>query len=338
VFFPSSHDGYEIFIDDSSDWQQQVMESPYFFIHRGCLSFLCRHTNITPQTLTDSLFGSESPHRQWGAEGNLGLLKYVKYELMDQRYGQFFEYAISTLDTSTGQFWDDPESMSDMQWALARPTVFPLLRPTSSFGVMKRTPPASSSLARLITIPELLNAIIERVVEITDQELADRVLNHPSIHDATCLKLVTCTLLALSQVSSFFAMAILQECQGLFLRLARLYGWMLPVTPAEWASWPNARPLDLRLSTPFDWRAYVVTHLREEDPHARSRRRIYGMVTQFVKGTVDNDGRTWNVGKPNYRPDFEPPEPWGWEFADDELNDVDEVEEMVNMKEDEGVA
>jgi hypothetical protein len=251
---------------------------------------------------------------------------------MDERCDQGFDYAIEKRDPATQLSWYDPDTMDDMNWVLARPTVFPLLLPSPApFNFSASTSMTSSNApwAQLFAVPELLDAILEDAVGITAEQLADETHGGSSMmENPACLKSATSTLLALAQVNSFFAQAILQERQGLFLRIARLYGWMLPATPAEWVAWPNPRPLDLRLSTPFDWRAYVLTHLRGDDPHTKSRRRIYGMVTQFVKGTVDTHGRTWSVGEPGYRPGFAPPTPWSWELGDVEMDEADYVQQM----------
>jgi hypothetical protein len=308
---------------ERTDWQETTSH-PYRCIHRGCLSTLCRRTNADSRLVWEGLTPARHRSPQGSVPGRFcdyavdqGLIDHLTYR--NTRAGQSFEYV--QRREINGVYCYDPASMDELQWLLARPDVFPELRTsTPCTCTMRNVTDESAPCMRVFTMPELLDAILGFLVDISDEALADAVMELESDeHDPAPVLQSTTTLLALSEASQFFFHAVVCERQGVFLRLARLYGWMLPATPADWASWTNEQPLDLCLGTRFDWRQYVLQHLRGEDPHASSRRRIFSMVTQCVKG-VDNSQqseRGWalQVGEPGYRPGLVTPKAWSWEIA-----------------------
>jgi hypothetical protein len=309
-----------------TDWQQTTSH-PYRCIHRGCLSTLCRRTNANPRLAWEGLTPVDDRSPELNDPGSFsdyitdhGLIDKLTYHY--DRTGQSFDYV--QWCQVDGVDYYDLASLDELQWILARPDVFPKLQTRMPCTCTVRSViDESVPSMRVFTVPELLNTILSFLLDISDQALADAVMELESDeHDPAPVVQSTATLLALSEVDWFFFHTVVCERQGLFLRLARLYGWMLPATPADWASWRSEQPLDSRLGTRRDWREYVLQHLRGEDPHAKSRRRIFSMVTQCVKGVDSNSnsqmpGWQWalQVGEPGYRPGFTVPKAWSWEIT-----------------------
>ncbi|KAJ7652597.1 hypothetical protein B0H17DRAFT_1147339 [Mycena rosella] len=319
---PCEQDDYgAIIIEGSSDWQDDAER--FLRIHRGCLSFVCRRLSITPRVLWESLYQPGADYLRYGEAGN-GLLYCLKYYEMDGRNGQEFGYAVSQQTAREGEpdcvdRWDDPESMEATAWILSRPNCLPIPAVTAPHVNSESSSPAECM--KIFGVPELLNLVLSTIVEVTPRDAARELKESAAVFDPPSLLSATRTLLSLSQVDHFFHAAITRHRQGLFLRLALQYGWMLPCAPAEWTSWRDrAGPeLDsLRLEQPLDWRAYLLGFLRKEDRVVRSRWRMHRMAVQCARGrarpaTDTSAAWRWSVGELGSRSGVAPPEAWAWE-------------------------
>ncbi|KAG7099985.1 hypothetical protein E1B28_001778 [Marasmius oreades] len=132
------------------------------------------------------------------------------------------------------------------------------------------------------------------------------------------------TLLSLSQVDRWFYHALIRDRQSVFLQAIRNFGWMLPCTPADWtdSKWPMDLTTQTHLSqqTHLDWRGYMITCLRRDDPHVLNRWRFNMMAVQFARGTdrYSNENYPdwfWNAGKLGAKSSLEKPEPEVWELS-----------------------
>ncbi|EIN08809.1 hypothetical protein PUNSTDRAFT_143517 [Punctularia strigosozonata HHB-11173 SS5] len=316
-------DSGTIYINGSSDWQDQP--GRYVRIHRGCLSFLCRRVNITPRQLWESLYETGSDYLQYGEAGQ-GLLYCLKYYDMEGRNGQEFGYAIARQtakedDPETVDRWDDPDTMEDTAWLLSRPMVLPIPE------ALDVCPPATSPAeinqrapwSKVFGVPELFNAILSAVVDLPLSVVAEELLEDATVFDPPSLVSATGTTLALCEVNHFFHDAIIRHRQGLFLRLAWQYGWVLPSTPMEWEAWKDGlNAIDLRLDQSYDWRSYLLMFLRKEDRHVKNRWRMHRMSLQYARGrarpaTESTPAWRWNVGELGIRGCLSPPQRWSWE-------------------------
>ncbi|KAK7062879.1 hypothetical protein VNI00_000376 [Paramarasmius palmivorus] len=312
--------GVEIDGKDTEEWNPQ--DQPFLRIHRHCLSFVCRHNALTPQELWESLYGPNADYKKFGGLGN-GLLYCVKYLDMTGRPEQFFGYAAKrAYEEFKGPkpkevcTWLDPDSMEDTKWILSSPNRLPKPQPLAPSTIQ---PPDVAS-KRLFDVPELLNAILEELVYLPVEVAVEEIKNSTmEVYDPPSAVTAARALLSLAQVDRWFYRAIIRERQGLFLRATHNFGWMLPSTPADWSQWPeNLNPLSFTLSQDIDWRAYLLTFLRKEDVHVRSRWRLHRMAVQFAKG-VDGVWAAkwhWHSGRLGVRPSLEKPEPEEWEKQD----------------------
>ncbi|KAF8210593.1 hypothetical protein K438DRAFT_1904035 [Mycena galopus ATCC 62051] len=251
-----------IIIDGSSDWQGDD-PGRYLRIHRGCLSFLCRHLCITPKLFWESLYQPGSDYLRYG-EGEIGLLYCLKYYDMDGRNGQEFGYAVTQQtpredDPDCVDRWDDPDSMEDTAWILSRPTCL-------TIPAVIETSQPNTPLEPIFGVPELLNLV-------SPHDVAKELKESAADFDAPSLISATQSLLAFCQVNRFFHAAIIHHRQGLFLLLASH-------TPADWKEWRDRSGpgFDLRLDQPLDWRAYLLTFLRKEDRVVKNRWRFHRMA------------------------------------------------------------
>lgn len=306
---------------------------PFLLIHSACLSFLCRHTGITPRELWESFYKENSCYQMYGGELN-GLLYCVNYYDMQERSAQDFQYALKRYgpppehpnlpETS----WLDPESMEDTKWLLARPTRLPTPKTLQSSPVKA----SAVKCRKVFDTNELLDMILSYIVDIPSEvvktELERNNQNDPSspsqmIFEAPSATTAAKTLLSLAQVDRWFYSAIIYKRQNLFLRALRNFGWMLPFTPADWNdnSWTKHVLADTSSSrqSEIDWRHYMLTCVEKTDPHVRNRWRFHRMATQFARGTnryrsEEHPDWFWNAGSLGFKPSLEKPEPEIWEL------------------------
>ncbi|KAM0517089.1 hypothetical protein ACHAPE_005201 [Trichoderma viride] len=317
----------------------------FLLIHPACLSFLCRHTSITPRELWESFYKENSCYQMYGGELN-GLLYCVNYYDMQERSGQDFQYALERQwpplerpDLPQTR-WFDPKSMEDTKWLLARPTRLPApktLQPSLvKASVVKRR--------KVFDTNELLDIILSYIVDIPSQVLkhelqrnkrhqdpnnsGDPNQNNPSsrphnIFEAPSAITAAKTLLSLAQVDRWFYDAIIYKRQNFFLRALRNFGWMLPFTPADWNdnSWTKDVLADTSSSrqSEIDWRHYMLTCVEKTDPHIRNRWRFHKMAIQFARGTnryrsEEHPDWFWNAGSLGFKPSLDKPEPEIWEL------------------------
>ncbi|KAJ6591155.1 hypothetical protein DFH09DRAFT_1306782 [Mycena vulgaris] len=312
-----------VIIEGSSDWEQEDDTERFLHIHRGCLSFACRRLGITPRLLWESLYQPGVDYLRYGG-GEIGLLYCLEYYEMDGRNGQEFGYAIRRQTPRAGEpncvdRWDDPDSMEDTAWILTRPTSLPIP------AIIEASPPTIISglpadCMKVFDIPELLDLVLSTIIEVPPSVRATELKESGTNFDPPCLISATQSLLALCQVNHFFHDAVTRHRQGLFLRLALQYGWMLPSTPADWREWRarSGPELDMCLEQPLDWRGYLLTFLRKKDRAVRNRWRMHRMTVQFARGrarlaTATEPSWRWSVGQLGLRSSIVPPEEWAWE-------------------------
>ncbi|KIJ55497.1 hypothetical protein M422DRAFT_24069 [Sphaerobolus stellatus SS14] len=163
MYDPTAHPGCISFPDGS---QRLSDESGPFVIHRGCLSFLCRRINASPQQIWDSLYLPGSDYLHYSSF-HPTLLYCLRYLEMDGRNGVKFGYHIPAVEEwkECIDEWYDRPSMVDLNWILARPTVFPAV-PTILNSIV---PPVASIPSRapcmkVFDIPELLDLILDHII------------------------------------------------------------------------------------------------------------------------------------------------------------------------------
>jgi hypothetical protein len=279
------------------------------------------------------MFDSSEKSGDW--EDQQGLVGRLQYPNMLGRAEQMFNYVLRKYDEATEEHFYDTNSMGEMHWILARPDAFPpvdLLKPCTC---QKASSPARSSLLRVLATPELADHILDYLVDISEHDLATGILDMSSFEeDPQMVTQVSMTILGLMLVNRWTFHLVACERQGLFLRVARLYGWMLPATARDWAAWSGLSKIDVSPDTALDWRGYLLKHLREETPHIRSRRRIYNMITQCVRGNDDAGNSAWRVGTLGYRPGFSAPLTWEWELTEaEEGTDVEPEHKASGLEE-----
>ncbi|KAK1229029.1 hypothetical protein PQX77_007931 [Marasmius sp. AFHP31] len=319
---PCSADSYGgVEINGSDDWNKE--DQSFVRIHRVCLSFFGRRTELPPQAFWESLYSPNSDYLRFGEPGNglLWTLQQLKYHDMEDRAGQSFAYALerqtpSKDDPDNVDRWFDPETMKDTAWILSRPTLLPPPKPLPESPAIQ--PPATDS-RRLFGVQELLDTILKELITVPDEDILNELKDRNTLDPPSVVKAAQ-FLLSLAQVDRWFYRAIIINRQGLFLRLASRFGWMLPCTPADWSSWPaELTPLSPALSQPFDWRAYLLTCVRKEDPHIRNRWRFHKMAVKCARGLAwkmpsDGNGlRRWRAGELGVPSALEKPEPLPWE-------------------------
>ncbi|KAK7033590.1 hypothetical protein VNI00_012827 [Paramarasmius palmivorus] len=312
---PAYCDSYgAIEIDGTEDWN--VRDENFLRIHRICLSFLCRRLSITPRELWESLYAPESIYFLHYNRPGEQLLPYFHYHDMEGRNKQFFGYAVKKIDTARQRWVNDTESMDQTSWILARPNLLPAPEPLL---------PSSVSLScqcsvRTFDIPELFDAILDSIVFVSSETIAAELLEDRRNFDSPSAILAARALLSLVQVDRWFYHAIVQERQGLFLRAAHNFGWMLPCTPADWCEWPRElSPIKFDLLQQYDWRAYLLAFLRKDNAHVRNRWRFQMMTSNFSRGITrfTRDYSTviwrWNVGRLGVKTSLEAPRAETWE-------------------------
>ncbi|KAM0473661.1 hypothetical protein ACHAPX_008066 [Trichoderma viride] len=313
----------------------------FLLIHPACLSFLCRHTGITPRELWESFYKEDSCYQMYGGELN-GLLYCVNYYDMQERSGQDFQYALERQwpplerpDLPQTR-WFDPKSMEDTKWLLARPTRLPTPK-TLQPSLVKAS---AVNRRKVFDTNELLDIILSYIVDIPSEVLKHELQrNRPNnssdpnqddtssrpqnIFEAPSAITAAKTLLSLAQVDRWFYDAIIYKRQNFFLRALRNFGWMLPFTPADWNdnSWTKDVLADTSSSrqSEIDWRHYMLTCVEKTDPHIRNRWRFHRMAIQFARGTnryrsEEHPDWFWNAGSLGFKPSLDKPEPEIWEL------------------------
>ncbi|GJJ16084.1 hypothetical protein Clacol_010363 [Clathrus columnatus] len=239
----------------------------------------------------------------------------------------------------TYDLWDDPDSMKELQWLLARPTVFPVVSPLSP-TIALGSSPSQAPCMKVFNVLELFDIIIDYIVgpdipqlaekletfdcivgqDVSQTQLASELqANDSDAFTPSCIIQTTKTIFALLQVNKSLYTTFLRHRQNIFLRIAWMHGWMLPFTPRDWKNWPNGifhNGSVLKVGHNQDWRTYLLTFLRKEDVHVRNRWRFHKMAVQFGRGQSMAEF-CWRsqVGDVDFRPDVKKaPEPWCWEM------------------------
>jgi hypothetical protein len=271
------------------------------------------------------MFSPGSDYARYGGNGN-GLMYCIEYYDMKGRNEQFFGYAVDMRTPSKDQpggadHWHDVESMEDTKWLLARPTAFPVVLPLVRPRIVS-TQDNNTACSRALMIPEILGLILLQLIypEPQDVLVAETLAGDSTIPSS--LALATRTLFSFLSLNRYFYATIMDQ-QDLFLRLAWQHGWMLPVSPLDWKTWPNG-PLisdDNRIccQPDRDWRGYLLTFLRKEDPHVRNRWRFHRMHVQFARGKKRRQQEgvlpwKWCSGELAVLNSLTPPQPWFWEI------------------------
>ncbi|KAG7093375.1 hypothetical protein E1B28_007055 [Marasmius oreades] len=299
-------------VNGDTRWNQERIR--FLIIHRICLSFLCRRLAVSPKTVWESCYAPESDYRHYG--GGQGLLHCVQYYDMENRNGQFFSYVVGrslSRADSPDEMWYcyDLESMTDTAWILSRPNILPQPKPLALAPVFEEL----ASGPRLFDVPELLDAVLVEIMSVSSDDIV-REERDNAVRDSPSVTAVVRTILSLSLVNRWFYRAIIHDRQGLFVRLASTFGWMLPCTPADWSNWPSElTPLSFSLTQPYDWREYLLTCLRKENPHVRNRWRFHRMTIQFARGRTGKGTFRWSVGKLGVPSDLDEPKPELWELG-----------------------
>ncbi|KAM0263914.1 hypothetical protein ACHAQJ_000949 [Trichoderma viride] len=329
-------DGVEDKLHSGSDF--------FLLIHPTCLSFLCRHTNITPRELWESFYKENSCYRMYGGGLN-GLLYCVDYYNMQERSGQSFEYALERHsppserpDLPQGR-WVDPNSMEDTKWLLARPTRLPAPKALQPSTVKS----SAVTCRKVFDTNELFDIILGYIVDIPTDVLKNELEQNKQsqnldqlgnanksgkrrildIFEAPSAIVAAQTLLSLAQVDRWFHDAIIYKRQTFFLQALRNFGWMLPFTPADWSD--NSWAVEILADTSslrqdeFDWRHYMLTCVRKDDAHIRNRWRFHKMATQFARGTnryrsEEHPDWFWNAGNLGFKTSLDKPKPEAWEL------------------------
>ncbi|KAL0581795.1 hypothetical protein V5O48_000274 [Marasmius crinis-equi] len=308
-------------INDDSEWNTE--DQRFLQIHRVCLSFLCRRLSISPQEYWEALYAPDADYQKFGETGN-GLLYILKYYDMEERTGQYFGYAREKQtpmkdDPHNVDRWKDPATMEDTAWILSRPTVLPPPEPLPETIIIQ---PPISDARRLFDVQELLDVILTELVSVSGKDIINE-LSRTNVFDPPSVIKAAQSLLSLAQVDRWFYRAVIRDRQGLFLRLASSFGWMLPCTPADWSSWPaELTPLSFALSQPYDWRGYLLKCVRKEEPHVHNRWRFHKMTVQIARGRyqVNAEGETtftFVAGKLGLPSTGEKPEPAPWEVLNE---------------------
>jgi hypothetical protein len=250
----------------------------------------------------------------------------IDYYDMKGRNGQFFGYAVEMRTPSRdnpggADRWHDVESMGDTKWLLARPTAFPVVLPLAALRMGTAAQDNNTACLRALMLPEVLGLILLQLIYPEPQVVLMAELQAEGSTIPPSLMLATQTLFSVLSLNRYFYAAVMNQ-QDLFLRLAWQHGWMLPVSPLDWNAWPNG-PLineDNRIccQPDRDWRGYLLTFLRKEDPHVRNRWRFHRMHVQFAKGKMQRQQEgllswKWSSGELAVLNPLTPPQPWSWE-------------------------
>ncbi|GJJ15221.1 hypothetical protein Clacol_009497 [Clathrus columnatus] len=330
---------------------------PFLPIHPGCLSFLCRRINTSPQKIWDSLFSEGSDYLEHKHD-RTGLLKELEYYEMDQYHGENgYQYCLEkTAPRKEGKegedAWLDPDSMLPLQWLLAKPGIFPVvpsLDPSVTFALSLTT--LQTPFMKIFKFPEIVDIILNYVIgEDIPQSQLEEEFKAKDVFTPSSVIQGTEDVFSLLQVNRTFYTAIIRDRQHIFLRLAWMHGWMLPFTPEDWEEWrrTNKEPFhngkELKVKEGQDWRAYLLEFLEQDDDNIGNRWRFHRMAMQFGRGQVEiKDGkeRRWRfpVGELAFRPDGKEPEPWFWEpwgeCPSEEEDEDDEGSEEGEIREDE---
>ncbi|KAI0042740.1 hypothetical protein FA95DRAFT_1564026 [Auriscalpium vulgare] len=308
---------------EEGDWWEEEDAEPNIILHRICLSLLCRRLDTSPEGVWRSFFPAahivERSYPDWPL--------YVQLEI-GNRQGQEFQfmtYHIRKLDDNKWDRWYDTSRMEECGWLLARPTVFPKLTKASN---AVRLPPGApcgttSALAlRVLGISELFTHVMSFLESPPLANYRDASpARHPHVLRAYA---------ALQRTSRAFH-ALIAGRQDIYFALVRAAGWMLPVTPRDWAEWKAAgNPATIELAQ-WDWKAYVAVFVTLEDPHVRSRWRVERSVLQF--GVPSEawpsvwPGEMWAVGTVEKAMSLEEPEAFEWEDDPPEKDEDDEEED-----------
>ncbi|KAL0566034.1 hypothetical protein V5O48_015986, partial [Marasmius crinis-equi] len=177
---PSYNTNGDIIINDEDDNNWNADEDLCLYIHRTCLSFLCRSNNITPEQLWDAV---SEKHDYGSVDTWYGLLSDVHYHEMDGRNDdQTWGYARRRVDMLEGRpdvedpmdYWLDVESMEDTKWLLADPTELPV-PPTLEGGSGVKVGPSAVVERKVFEIRELFDLILQYVVEVPDEVIASEL-------------------------------------------------------------------------------------------------------------------------------------------------------------------
>jgi hypothetical protein len=259
---------------------------------------------------------------------------------MHGRKEQFFAYALTRRterknDPGVGVLWDDPDTMEECNWLLARPNVFPVVASlpnpldlTSTTNSVTLTPShLETATIRVLHIPELLDCILLALIE----PVSKKTLFFERFSDTFVPASVDCAtraVFALFCTSKRFYDHIIICRQDIFLSLAWQHAWMLPCTALDDMEWNKSNPTitlseltgkssakhPSHISVPQsgrDWRTYLLTFLRKNaanaHPHIKNRWRMYRMALQCAKGKKraaleDVEPCIWNCGDAGHTP------------------------------------
>lgn len=264
---------------------------------------------------------------------------------MEGRNGQSFGYAVERRTPKPDNnlvvdIWEDYDTMKELSWLLARPTIFPVvaslpmtIKPTAS-----QSPPESkTAVSNVLEVAELFDLILDYIIgHLPQSELSAEVdvAEYDTIV-APSTTLATKSIFSLLQVNRTIYAALVQDRQHLFVRLAWEHGWMLPATPMDWQNWPNGsfhNGESFHSQPGKDWRGYLLKFLRKEDVHVQNRWRMHRMGNQFAKGKgrKNEEGQIiwkWRVGSRGIRTSLKPPEAWDWELTPPEEEKKNEGQE-----------
>ncbi|EPQ56534.1 hypothetical protein GLOTRDRAFT_128476 [Gloeophyllum trabeum ATCC 11539] len=317
----SKYHGNMITVDGVDHSRRHAGASEWLFVHRGCLSLVCHRLRLSPRQLWSSLF---APRNRVYCKDATGLIRCIEYYDMAGSARKFSADAFERITLGTVPCTE----LLDCMWLLARPTVLPIAPPVVvPQRFISHVPAVSTACLRVLTTPELLDIILDKLVHHhAEEEYASLLMADPAYVVLPCLVEATATLFSLIQVSRYFHSSILARRQDLFLRIAWESGWMLPASPGDWDLWPNgalAHPSDARRlcgQPGRDWRKYLLAFLRREDLHVRNRWRLHRMHVQFARGKVKMGQAwerpwKWSVGSLGVRTSLVPPERMPWEYA-----------------------
>lgn len=162
------------------------------------------------------------------------------------------------------------------------------------------------SITRVLHITELLDYILDYVVAPPEQTvLAAELRGSARDGHSESLDGLVKTIFNLLLVDKYFNAYLVEERQDLFLQLASHHAWMLPISSFDVQSWKlNNESIQFgRRQLTRDWRRYLLTYLRRDNPHVKNRFRMYRMALQCARGkAAQSENRKWSVGELGYVP------------------------------------
>ncbi|RGP61003.1 hypothetical protein FSPOR_10317 [Fusarium sporotrichioides] len=197
-----------------------TIEDDWRIIIDVCLAFISRHNSISPQELWKVFF--EGGYRRNSLTGKINSVDY--YEI-GKRYDDMFDYDEFSATTSSS------ETSHELEWLLSRPTYLPIpqdLHLVTTKGLVFKPG------YKVFDIPELFDNILKHIVDVPLNNIASELEISGQSFEAPSVVIAAQTLLSLAQVNRSFYHAIVGNRQGLFLKVMRNFGWMLPFSPADW--------------------------------------------------------------------------------------------------------